>query len=106
MTWPRGNSTLSNVWARASAAAGSTPWKMPALARTSSTSCLLSHATSAQLTGGPADHVGADPIFGGRGRANPREFALLRARSGGRALSGVLLHLCYAVDHATRCHAC
>ncbi len=37
ITCPRGNSTVSSVWASASAAAGSTPWKMPALARVSST---------------------------------------------------------------------
>jgi hypothetical protein len=42
ITWPRGNSTDSSVCASASAAAGSTPWKMPARARVSSTSSLLS----------------------------------------------------------------
>src|SRR5690606_26694775 len=72
MTWPRGNSTLSNVCASASAAAGSTPWKMPARARTSSTSCLLSHATFAQLMDRVADRSVQILSTGGEGAPTHR----------------------------------
>ena len=48
MTWPRGKSTFSSDSDNASAACGSTPWKMPARIKVSSTGC---SSSSRRVTG-------------------------------------------------------
>jgi hypothetical protein len=60
MTWARGKLTGSRLVLRASAADGSTPWKMPAVARGSSFTAFLQLTGRAvkDLSSTVADHVG------------------------------------------------